>query len=497
MVSVTDRVTSLSPSMRIPICNADILNVGQRYALLSNRQTGSRLDNDVSLRKYTMTKIILKLLALSLFTAAQTAMAASYYVRAGATGANNGTDWTNAYASLPSALIRGATYYIADGSYSGYTFDDDASGTTPITIKKCIASDHGTETGYSASYCDGQAIFGDLQFTRPYYIVDGSVRNESDWKDYATYGIKTSGVRASRLDGGHSPSGECSADNLTFQYLHVGTNTTTYSTYSGGRSFYIGGFGGGSMACQNWTISKVLIQNTEEIQCAGGDGITIEDSYFYTVWSKEAMRGQIYCSNVIFRRNFLENACLTKPGTTDRCTAELAAWDGTSMDHWEIYGNVIWRYGSDIENSNGVILIGDNGWGGNIGPVTNNSVAYNNTIVGIIVAASDNYVQLNGGSGNVARNNLGFGSDATAGFSANTVSNNVYATSSPFVNYSGGDFRLAKATTAGYSLNSPYNVDRFGVTRGADGNWDLGAYEYAGGGASLPLSSPTNLRIIQ
>ena len=80
-----------------------------------------------------MMKILLKLLALSLFTAAQTAIAANYYVRAGATGANNGADWANAYTSLPGTLTRGSTYYVADGSYSGYTFDDDASGTSTIT----------------------------------------------------------------------------------------------------------------------------------------------------------------------------------------------------------------------------------------------------------------------------------------------------------------------------------------------------------------------------
>lgn len=423
----------------------------------------------------------------------ETAEAANHYVRQGASG--SGSDWTNAYATLPASLTRGDTYYVADGSYSSYTFDDDASGTSVITIKKATASDHGTDTGWTSTYGDGQAAFGEFQFTRPYYAIDGATRNESNWKDSAAYGIKTTGVRSSRLDGGHSPSGECSGDNLSFRYMHVGTNTTSYSTFSGGRSFYIGGFGGGSMACQNWTISKVLIQNTEEIQCAGGDGITVEDSYIYTVWAKEAMRGQIYCSNVVFRRNTLENACLTKPGTTDRCTAELAAWDGTSMDHWEVYGNTIWRYGSDIENSNGVILIGDNGWGGNIGPVTNNSVAYNNTIAGIIVAASDNYVQLNGGSGNVARNNLGYNSDTTVGFGANTVSNNMYATSNPFVNYSSGNFRLTAPTASGYTLSSPYNTDPDGNVRGADGVWDIGAYEYGGTSTpdTTPPTSPTNL----
>ena len=48
---------------------------------------------------------------------AQTAQAAGdyHYVRAGATGLNNGSDWNNAWTSLPATLVRGDTYYIADG----------------------------------------------------------------------------------------------------------------------------------------------------------------------------------------------------------------------------------------------------------------------------------------------------------------------------------------------------------------------------------------------
>jgi hypothetical protein len=57
------------------------------------------------------------------------------------------------------------------------------------------------------------------------------------------------------------------------------------------------------------------------------------------------------------------------------------------------------------------------------------------------------------------------------------------ATSHPFVKYSefGGlanDLHLAGATTAGYTLAAEYNTDPEGLTRGADGVWDRGAFEY-------------------
>ena len=43
--------------------------------------------------------------------------AANHYVRAGATGSADGTDWTNAFTDLPATLTRGDTYFVADGTY--------------------------------------------------------------------------------------------------------------------------------------------------------------------------------------------------------------------------------------------------------------------------------------------------------------------------------------------------------------------------------------------
>src|SRR3989338_10419935 len=115
-------------------------------------------------------------------------LAANQYVRAGATGTGSGSDWINAYTSLPATLIRGDTYYIADGNYATYTVDDAVSGTSVITIKKATASDHGTETGWDSSYGDGQAAFTSPFNIRTSYITfDGIVDSGSDPN---TYGFK-------------------------------------------------------------------------------------------------------------------------------------------------------------------------------------------------------------------------------------------------------------------------------------------------------------------
>ena len=50
----------------------------------------------------------------------------------------------------------------------------------------------------------------------------------------------------------------------------------------------------------------------------------------------------------------------------------------------------------------------------------------------------------------------------------------------PFIDSTAYDFHLNAATDAGLSLTAPYNTDMSGSTRGGDGNWDRGAYEYSG-----------------
>ena len=105
-----------------------------------------------------MKKILLVLLINCLSLVSYT-FAADHYVREDATGDNSGSDWTNAFTQLPSTLVRGDTYYIADGNYGSYTFNDATAGSTYIYIKKAIIANHGTDVGWNNSYGDGQAVF--------------------------------------------------------------------------------------------------------------------------------------------------------------------------------------------------------------------------------------------------------------------------------------------------------------------------------------------------
>lgn len=431
---------------------------------------------------------ILGLVAFAL-AAPITADAANRYVRQGASGNGSGSDWTNAYGSLPSTLVRGDTYYVADGSYGSHVFDD--SGTAVITIKKATEADHGTSVGWQSGYGDGQATFGDLRFTTGYYTIDGQRRNEANWQDGAAYGFRIVGtIYSSSLNPGPS----C-ADNLTVRYADIGGSPigNTYSAGNPSEAFYFGGFGD---VCNNWTIQRNHIHNiTLPFQIAGGDGHLIEYNWIGPAFGKEAIRGQVRASNLVIRFNVFKDSCQFTPGdSSSGCTAEIALWDGGGSGSFSnnlVYGNVFQKTTTQ-NNSGGVVVIGGNGssW---VGTSASNSVILNNTIVGF--KDGNAMLLINGGSGNVIRNNLYYdiASHVSTACSANTCSNNVKATSSPFVAYP-NNLRLTGPTAAGTALSAPYNLDLYGSARGADGVWDLGAFEFASGSPGLP--APTLLRIV-
>src|SRR3990167_7774658 len=162
-----------------------------------------------------------------------------FYVRQGASG--NGIDWSNAFGTLPSVLQRGASYYIADGSYPRYTFDD--AGGAVITIKKAIVGDHGTDTGWDDSYGNGQAVWPGWTFVTGNLLFDGqvgggpsswdaghgfAVRNLSPHLINSSINFSDVTILHTELDGTSNANADrdavyfiCGASNLTMRYVYV------------------------------------------------------------------------------------------------------------------------------------------------------------------------------------------------------------------------------------------------------------------------------------
>jgi hypothetical protein len=447
--------------------------------------TAATLNSNFDTRSIMKTLLIAVVAVLLL--GANSAWAANRFVRAGAAGAGNGTDWTNAYSALPDTLVRGDTYYIAGGSYPAYTFDDPQSGTLLITIKKATAADHGTDAGWQASYGTAQATFNStLRFATGNYVLDGQTRNESNWFDGGSYGIR---IAHNNQDQNIIISGGSASSNITVKHVFVDAiyqnlpTSTTLRRYAIDTDTY-----GGSVAT-GLVFTRMYVYGSNNVWfLRTTDGTILEYSASDGVTGNSANHGEIvnlYYSgnNAVIRYNHWRNAFLSGGGTA------LVAI--TYADGMQFYGNVAQNF-----------QVGDGAVGFN-GYYSSRNRVYNNTFVGGKAASGTAW---GSGSDNLVFNNLWVGCaqvgiEGTHDYNAFSDGNNrgeanaqVNVPTSIFVNYAGGDLRLASDTAPGTSVSSVFGVDLTGRLRSADGKVSRGAYDFVSGAATQgPPAAPTNL----
>jgi len=430
---------------------------------------------------------------------------ATNYVRAGAGGSRTGADWTHAYTNIPATMVRGDTYYVAEGnygyvdaggaplwySYGAYEFNDNVSSDTLITLRKATVADHGTTTGWSDSYGDGQAAFvGGVTFWDSYYVIDGNGRNESNWQDGASYGFYIPSIN---VDTGNGQNGS----RVTLRHVELGDPYTETEQAGYGIAIKLM-----YTTITNWTISQCYIHNYGRADAGiklSGANFLIESNYFGPGWGKEAIRGSGVTSNTVIRYNIFRDAIITAvvdPPDGAGMTAEIAIWDdggGPSFTDISIYGNVFTNRFSNTRN--GVILLGPFDTPANPGEADNARI-YNNTFIGILDTTAYSMISVHGTNAHVA-NNLFFNcAESDISVTNGTTANNLAIGSNVFSGYT------ITAAIPGTSLSDPYNRDPIGVTRGADDVFDIGAYEYSAGGGGDPAPSGsvwnvTNLRIGQ
>jgi hypothetical protein len=419
------------------------------------------------------------------------ACAASHYVRAGAAGRNDGSDWANAYTNLPAKLTRGDTYYLANGAYGSHVFSDTNSGTTVITVKKATASDHGTDIGWSSTYGTGQATFeGGWQIYTDYYVFNGAARN-ANWRTGAIdqYGIR---VANTRLDNGAGVGG----NSLTFRYIdfHGGGRDT------GRGDDVIYGLTGNS----NITFQYCALHDSDRtifLMRGNWQNLTVDHSYLARNTSTPTMHGEMLSmtesTNVTWSNNVMEDI---------EGTAFIAGLNGGTATGWNIYGNVAFHSAAYVADTGrkaghnygvaGFIYVANDASNNNTG---NNFRVYNNTFYNIQGTYSGVVIQL--GTGNVVQNNIWYNSVRTNNSFSGTIGYNWYyntiqdgdATGTKvvcstncaiFIDPASNNFDLKAPTAAGISLGSPYNIDPDGIARGGDGVWDRGAFEYGSGTSS-------------
>jgi len=401
------------------------------------------------------------------------------YVRAGASGTGSGSDWTNACPDFTgscavSSLTRGGTYFVAEGTYSARTWNRANSGTSTITIQKATASDHGTDTGWSASYGDGQAVFtGANTFTTGYWIFDGKTG------DYATQGIGSYGFKFDFSEGQVAATLPGGSTNVVLRYIDFdGISTTGNHSYTA-EAKAVAAYGG-----SNWTVSHCAMHGGESLIQGGGNNWVVEYSYMYNARSTAAN-----FHNNVFYASSINGAVFRYNRIWDYNDEGLffTGYDGP-ISNVKVYGNVFFTDGSTV-NPRGIEMRQDYGY--------SNIEIYNNTFSRLGVGGILNRSPETGNtcSGCIARNNLSYQAGNT--LTGMTNSDNTADSVNRFKNLAGGDFTLT-APLAGSALTSEYASDMYGNRRGGDGVWDRGAYEFGGGTTTTPApAAPANVRVIR
>ncbi|MCE5228085.1 hypothetical protein LLG95_00620, partial [bacterium] len=409
--------------------------------------------------------------------------------------------------SLPSTLQRGSVYYIAAGSYGSHEFNDAESGSTPITVKKATAADHGTDTGWQAAYA-GQAVFSNgFTINKGYYLIDGAVRNEANWQDIDAYGFR---INASAAPASNDLVGSIFVNSIvnsvTIRNIGMTGPGLGFGQVTGrGINIYPG--------ANNFTMSSCLIRNSAvPILTRGCDTMLVEkcwlgpnyptyDGYHCEGWSDTASQ------NVTIRNNKFVDIMNTAMITV------LSSVGGMAHNNWKIYGNL---FEHDPDS-------GWPGWGigdGVIAVINGNTAVgwrvYNNTVCGVrgwfasfSLPGSDNQVYNNlwyqlgknpqGGPTGVGITATQWGNNwyfPNNGASVSLGSGDMMGSSNPFIDWAAADIRLnpnmsgTKPINTGRVLSGLDAIDMAGNVRGADGAWDVGALEYVSGSGSTPTPTP-------
>jgi hypothetical protein len=398
-----------------------------------------------------------------------------FHVREGGTG--DGSDWASALPTLPDAPVRGAVYLFADGEYGSLELDAPPEGEATITLRKAIAGDHGEGGGWSDDLGDGQAVFGELVMVTDHWVVDGRVRDASDWQDTGAYGFRIEG----RITG-HTINFGTASNHARFRRLDVGgAPLGGFDPSLPSEGFYLGGF---DATISDWRISECHVHDVHlPFQLANASDVVIERSWLGPNWSKETIRGQGRASNITIQYNVMKDGCQGTPGdpTAGACTGQIAMWDGDvpgSFDGSSIHGNVIWTT-QDTTHSDACILVGGDDGESAQGVSASDVSVHHNTFVGI--AAGRCSIRMPGdGTGNAAQNNLWYGLGDGVGTDCDATTcttNEIVDDAGLFVDAAGGDFRLAQDAPEGVPLPAPFDRDMDGSERGADGHRDVGAFE--------------------
>lgn len=414
-----------------------------------------------------MNKNILLFLFLLIFSV--NVQAADIYIMEG--GSGNGSSWSSAFDDFSgitwSTLSAGDTVWVATGTYGSISPSKGGTDGNRLIIKRATEADHGTETGWDNAYDGLVTINGAISFGDD----DGGITVDG----VTEYGIKVN------ITGAAGININAAVDNITLQYIEIdGTNgpcpsrgvraynydADGYSTNVKFRYMYIHDTSNDAFAL--YDFDQYWIEH-----CVIGPFSSCDDTHKDGI---ESERG----GSIVIRWN-------TWNWYADNIQTGMGVGDGKPSGPWYIYGNTFDRcsscYKTNSKNPEGH------------GPIYFfNNVVANTSGDAVFGRGNEQLTVYN----TIYRNNS---SDGTTGIDYYVDGDD------PFVDFSGKNFRLDSGASGCIDAGTDITgllwwsetyisaLDADGTTMGADGAWDIGAFEYDEGGGTPTTTTITGIEI--
>jgi len=445
----------------------------------------------------------------SVCAASLTAFSATHYIRADATGSNNGSSWANAWTSFANvSWVRGDVYYIAGGAYTGtVTISKGAASTLWITLKKANQNDNGADAGWSSNYATTQVVItGNIVLGGGFIEINGVTGSNTSGHGIQIYNPNNTTVVS--IAGGTGPYKlqHLEIKGSGYKAAAVAIDGVSYNnTTALQKNFYVGycwihevsrnGMTVGGLVGTSYNDYGMLFENNVLSETGGavlldpnvhGQGLQISyaNQDAFTIIRNDVFRNVIGTGmivwlgggisvhhdalvyNNVFYITDLTTYPINSPGIIYSHTQATAAYNIS------IYNNSVYGIGSgSVTTARGSVIIATVG-------------AYNNTLKnnvwekcylpsphrGIAVQSNNGYYGI-------------MGSSPPTG-----TTNQISGLTSTFTNPVAGDFRLfigAYAVGKALNLDDIFTQDYTGLVRG--GTWDIGAYQFD---TTAPLIAP-------
>lgn len=439
------------------------------------------------------------ILLLSLITATMQCFGANFYVRKGASGSNNGTSWTNAWNEMSqinfSSVSCGDTIWLAGGTYTTQlTINKNCTSSAPLTINRVLSTDSAptAAAGWNSSF-DSQVVIlnGSIDFpTASYVTLNGRIGSVAS----NNFGIS---VQCTGTSGCGAVSGAeyGNLNNISLYYIEMYGPTCVTAGNCGASANEDGlNIAPGSNKVNNLLVDHNWIHRwSESIRTCNWSNATIQYTDVDTEAQTPNEHEDVIFSYDVVNFTFRYNRIHTSPN-------DGIFFDGNETNS-QFYGNIYYHSGASL-------FVFEAGY-------THNVYMYNNVFEndGTYGDYQPAWLYFIGTMTGEIANNVWYNVDQSG--SCPICNHNAYSLGAPsgesgsfsfspggqFVNLSpntpaAADFHLTSTgagafANKGKALSAPFNVDPDGNIRGADGGWDIGAYEYKG--SSGAPGAPTGL----